>query len=579
MNTHFEELLGLLGVTEQKLLKALYIVRAPRSLVAIVPLCQAFMETIEEFPILSQMPNQHLLRNPKWQVVPEIFEGQSFAINSEEYAEGLELLGRIAVLQTDEEHFSGRCLEKRKNKWTPLRPYTGDSVIGELLLVTTAKQDNQEYFSAVAAWLIRQVQYFHFQRLSLGAYEQYMLGDESRLKDLHHGGRPYTASLSLKELAASKVLGVYASMFGALDEKTSFKLALLASFDDASTKTERKRLAGAADSHFSLANESLDSLASETTKLIPRSWQLLLFSIWEKHLHLITRPGGGGGSVSGRHVESSEIVYGSVLTEALMRTGDEGDGHAGIVDDFFERAKTVDDPESDDPGEEEQCEPVFSLYLSDQDDLLLSFYASKSIQSSVELQNAQLPWTRYLLSSEAVREVLNHVTKPFNCTNYYEVLARLGIALSLITGRAIEELVEPVITETDEYPTAKSPVVINKTKSYLLLFAARPKLADKHLNVPFCYQHQEYIVLPLPKILAPLVQTLQVGQNKRRVSVVRLSKKILKNVPSQYRVTSKSLRNTFIQVLLNIAGGDLGLQKVITDGNEANTQNIIHYAS
>src|SRR5699024_2400245 len=32
-------------------------------------------------------------------------------------------------------------------------------------------------------------------------------------------------------------------------------------------------------------------------------------------------------------------------------------------------------------------------------------------------------------------------------------------------------------------------------------------------------------------------------------------------------------------VLLNIAGGDLGLQKLITDGNEANTQNIIHYAS
>src|SRR5699024_7499205 len=114
--------------TEAELIQALYIARAPRNLVAIVPLCRAFREMRTSYPALCKP--------------------SSFGLPQEAYAQGLELLDRIADLEVDDDYFSGRCLQNRKNQWTPMRPYTGDSVIAELLLVTTLEQSHQEYFKA-----------------------------------------------------------------------------------------------------------------------------------------------------------------------------------------------------------------------------------------------------------------------------------------------------------------------------------------------------------------------------------------------------------------------------------------------
>src|SRR5699024_10185321 len=368
MNTYFKELLQLLnGVPEVKLVEALYILRAPKNLVAIVPLCRAFKEMRTRYPELRKAP--------------------SFGLSEEAYAQGLELLDRIAALEVDDDYFSGRCLQSRKNQWTPMRPYTGDSVIAELLLVTTLEQSSQEHFTALAAWLIRQVQYFHSQRVSINAYKHYLLGNDSRLMKAYHGSRPYNSLRELQKLAArSERLQFIASALDAFDETSSFKLALLTSLDDASSSTERRRLEQYISPFLSVEPNALAIFAAEITALLPRSWQLLLFSIWECRLSIITSPGGcAGGSASPRRVERNELIYGTALTEAFMRVGSEGDAsHSGIVTDFFERDAAVEDPESDDPDEEEQREPVFSLFLSDQKDLLTSFYASKSIQSSIE---------------------------------------------------------------------------------------------------------------------------------------------------------------------------------------------------
>lgn len=70
----------------------------------------------------------------------------------------------------------------------------------------------------------------------------------------------------------------------------------------------------------------------EIVELLPRSWQLLLFSNGEKYLHSISRLGGEAGRASSLGIDRSEIVYGSAPTEVIMRTGDESGGmHAGIV--------------------------------------------------------------------------------------------------------------------------------------------------------------------------------------------------------------------------------------------------------
>ena len=560
MNKEFELLLiELEGVTRRELLQALYVIRAPKNLVAIISMCREFQRAREAFSELEKAP--------------------SFGLNEQDYAYSLRVLDQIAELDIDDDYFSGRCLQNRKNQWTPMRPFTGDSVIAELLLVTTNVRENKQAFEKVSAWLIKQVQYFHFQRLSLDVYEQYMLGEGSRLLDTHYGRRPYGSLLALQKIDRDTerlILLSQACRF--LSENKSFKYALLAAFAGASSKTERNRLKQHALRHFDILEDELLQQSEDVARILPREWVLLLFSVWETRLSLIRRPGGGGGSASPRRVERNGLIYGSVLTETFIRVGEEGETHAGVVADFYERSGIPEDAESDDPDEEEQREPVFSLFLSDKNDLISSFYASKSMQSAIELQNAQLPWTKHLLSSQAIRQLHTHIFKAPKGESDFNCLARLAIGLSLITGRSLDELATPVIAESCVLPTAQAPVVVDKRQGTLLLFGGRPNLSEKHLDTPFCHPAKTYITLNLPRSWYPLIMSLTVGQNRSRKSVVQSSKALLDVLPKSLHITAKNIRNTFNQKLLQVTHGDLGVQKVISDGFEANTQNIIHYA-
>ena len=98
-------------VSRERLIDALYAVRAPRNLVGVIPAMRQFRDWRRIYGPLCECPE-----------LPG-------------YAGSLVILDRIADLEVTDEHLSGRVTARFENAWTPLRPLTGDSVICELLLV------------------------------------------------------------------------------------------------------------------------------------------------------------------------------------------------------------------------------------------------------------------------------------------------------------------------------------------------------------------------------------------------------------------------------------------------------------
>ncbi len=95
-------------------------------------------------------------------------------------------------------HFFSKTTDKNKHKPTPLRPYTGDSGICDLLLIQAGESQNNESFDTVIIWFLEQI--FHFQKKvhTLELYSSYLKGDGSiKLKD-QKGSRVYNAFLAIR---------------------------------------------------------------------------------------------------------------------------------------------------------------------------------------------------------------------------------------------------------------------------------------------------------------------------------------------------------------------------------------------
>ena len=115
MNKYLEELNKFViqntDIQENQLIDALFILRAHYDLAGIVIICQRINELIE---------------------ISDLYQGSEFSSE-------LETLRVISRLPYSEEygHFFSETTNKNKHKLTPLRPYTGDSGICDLLLIET----------------------------------------------------------------------------------------------------------------------------------------------------------------------------------------------------------------------------------------------------------------------------------------------------------------------------------------------------------------------------------------------------------------------------------------------------------
>ena len=167
-------------VSRERLVDALYAVRAPRNLVGIIPAMRQFRDWRCIYGPLRECPE-----------LPG-------------YAESLAVLDRIASLDETDEHLSGRVTARYENAWTPLRPLTGDSVICELLLVRAGQGVNARDFERASAWLLWQAQRFSRGWNTPAAYAQYLSSQTARLLDHRYGHRLYGAYLALRHLAVDE---------------------------------------------------------------------------------------------------------------------------------------------------------------------------------------------------------------------------------------------------------------------------------------------------------------------------------------------------------------------------------------
>ncbi len=545
-------LLDFLGpeVSQEQLVDALYVVRAPRHLVGIIPAMRQFRDwrriyrPLAEFPELSSYP------------------------------ESLAILDRIADFDTMDDQLSGRATERYENVWTPLRPLTGDSVICELLLIQAGGEVDSGDFERASAWLLWQAQRFHQHLISRAVYARYLLSSKERLLDWRFGSRLYGAYLALRRLAVGDPeiraqLKTLLNLAGEFSDEQSRNLTLLVRLARLSGgSTGLARLHRHALNTMGLNAAQLEEAVECVKRTVSRDLARLLVTIWDSSLNrqigLRVSPARG---LTTRSINRPQIRRGERLTEIRL-AADEEDVHSGTVVEFFPREGSLTgrprkrDPDDDDDDPDESPEqPGFSIFLADGDDLLKGYYAAKGIQSAIEYDNAQLHWDKWTLSQVGVQAVVDLVTgdgsgTPLDCE------ARLAMGLSLLTGRSLEEVVRPPIEEQVAQLPPVVSVVIDRFRLCLVVRAGQPELRQppKALQ-PFCRPRSEMLVLPLPPAWRGLVHAIRDPRPRSLKAITARARQLLGSLAPDLRVTAKGLRSALVRALNEQTQGDLGARR------------------
>ena len=560
-------------VSRERLVDALYAVRAPRNLVGIIPAMRQFRDWRCRYEPLRECPE-----------LPG-------------YAESLAVLDRIASLDERDAHLSGRVTASYVNAWTPLWPLTGDSVICELLLVRAGKGVNPEDFESASAWLVWQAQRFNRRWNTRAAYAKYLSPGAARLLELRYGHRLYGAYLAVRHLAMDKPesreqLALLIGCIGEFSDAQSRKLTVLVRLAHlAGGKAGDGFLRHHAIENMGMSPEALKEGIAQVKRTVPSDFARLLIAIWgaevdrEAGFRAISRRGVGIRSIS-----RPQIRRGQRLTEVLLAANEE-DIHSGTVVEFFPGAEPSarrsrrgdpDDDDADDDDPEESCgQPGLSLFLADDEDLLKGYYAAKGIQNAIEYDNAQLHWNKWMLSGSAVRAVVDLVTgSPDASTDPLTREARLAIGLSLLTGRALEEVARPSIEDGEPQFTPKVDVVIDRLRHRVHVRAGKPDLRrPQKVPPPFCRPRATTLSLPLPPAWQPLLEAIRAPPQHSPKAIAAQAYRLLRDLAPALRVTAKGVRSALLRALNAQTGGDLGVLGVVTAGAEANARNIIHYAA
>lgn len=561
------------GVSAEDLARALYAVRAPYCLTAIIPAARQFRDWRRKYPALDELPS-----------LPQ-------------YAKCLEVLDRIADLEVDDDELTGRRLASHRGKRTPLRPYSGDSCICELLLVSAGSSVDTADFERASVWLLWHFQRFHVKDLTQADYRRYLAGEVPRLNRHRYGGRLYRAWLALRSLDRSRAaerlaLGAIARLADELSPERSKQVAVALERCDGPLYAEQlaKLLAGsdaleskAADEEASTPDRPREQLNAVAT---------LLLSLWDEQLAPPVRRRRGWlvGQRSDSGSERPQLRRGERLTEMLQRV--DGDNlHSGTVFEFFVPGPsphgpggTV-EPDDDDPEEEEAGSPAVTVFLADTQSLIRGFYASRGLRNALEYQNALLRWNKSTLSIVAIHAVngliLGSGMRPSGAAASLNRAARLAIGLSLVTGRPLAEVARPLVANGTPAVDDHRQVGIGTAKWRVYVRPGHPSLKRKPAALPpFCHPVADALSLPLPAGWRTLVE--RTGRSHSQRKIAKRARALLLELGDAHptlRITEAGVRDALIGTLADRSGGDLGLLAAVTGGADANGRNVIHYAS
>lgn len=578
MDANLARLAECLGgdVTLVRLVDALFAIRAPRTLEGIVPVCRQFRDWRGAYPDLDSFPELT------------------------DYAERLALLDRIADLEIDDDHLMGRTIGRIRNPWTPLFTVTGDSVIGELLLVQARKAVDAAGFERASVWLLWQAQRFHTRFTTRVVYETYLTSKSGRLATHLPGRRLYEAYLALRSFADSDPATEekLSSFLGFASEPTPARSAGLAWLFRLGTERlaqfDRLRLRQRAMERTGWSELKLTDEIDEALRVVPPGIGRLLTMLWLRSTPKATGPRWARREFFGRDRYRPQIIHGERLTQILQRV-DADDVHAGTVVEFFprepkrrrrRREREREGVMDDDPEEPSQPEPALSLFLADDRDLIRGWYASKGQQNGIEYTNALLRWSKWTLSRPAVNAVEQTVAEPQIAETRLDRYARLAIGLSLLTGRSLERVAGFRIAEESPDVNATVPVAVGLRTHVLYLYAGQPKLRrPPDASAPFCRPRTHVLLLALPERWRELVHSIGVVEGGPRDAITRRARRRLRALGGRQgraptlRVTERGVRYAVLRELDELTRGDLGARQVLTDGAEVDARNIIHYAS
>lgn len=518
MNIYFKQLLEWMNqnthIEEQKLLQALFCLRAHYNLAGIVIICQRIFTLIGD----NELPK---------------------------FRDELNTLKIISTLQYSQEysHFFSETIDRNKHILTPLRPYTGDSGICDLLLIQAGLRQNNESFDTVIIWFLEQI--FHFQKRvhALELYSHYFNGDGStKLKD-QKGSRVYNAFLAIRLLGDPSNEDILEQVKVLLLQNSPIQLIQLMS-----AGSEDKRL----NEVFYALKLFLSQIWQNNRLKNKKKRREFLHRIGLKHKRLILQR------------------YGS-FSIAIQPLEDVDEIHRGLISDVFVSDEIEDD--------ETPLEPLFTFFLAEQSDLIRGFYASKSISQHIEAANVGLVWTKWRLSLRSIQAVwrLCHTSE----TDTSLILrAKLALILSLLTGRPVNELTAPSFNQSADQNNINIQYDYTLSAYVLSVLAGTPILKTKPEDSKFHVPWTKELHLVLPSELNDLVsQVKNLGIKKAHPAVEREVSGLINRVPKALEISLKSIRDILPRLLYEHSRGDLAVVKAVTNASGLNYDNLIHYAS
>lgn len=518
MKSYFKKLLECINqnenIEEKELIQALFLLRAHYSLAGIVVICQRIFTLIGD----DELP---------------------------EFRDELNTLKIISRLQDSEKyaHFFSETIDRNRHTPTPLRPYTGDSGICDLLLIQAGRSRNNESFDTVIIWFLEQI--FHFQKKvhTLGLYSSYLKGDGSIKLKAQKGSRVYNAFLAIRLLG---------------DQGNEY---ILEQFKELLIQNSPKQLI------------HLMSAGSEDKRLNDVFYTLKLFlsQIWQndplknkkKRREFLHRIGL-------KHRKLILQRYGS-LSIAIQPLEDVDEIHRGLVSEVFEDDEIEED--------ETPLEPLFTFFLAEQSDLIRGFYASKSTSQHVEATNVGLVWIKWRLSLNSIQEVFR-LCQPSHTDTSLILRAKLALILSLLTGRSVSELTAPRFSQNADQNNIAIQYDHTLSAYVLSVFAGTPTLKKKPEDSKFHVPWTNELHLVLPIELNDLVsQVKNLGITRHHMAVERDVSELINRVPKELEISLKSIRDILPRLLYEHSQGDLAVVKAVTNASGRNYDNLIHYAS
>lgn len=547
-NKHFDKLAELVqerfGIDQEQLIDALFIIRAHYNLAGIVLVCRR----------LNDLTETHL----------ELKNGTSF----EDLNDRLSTLIKISQLDDAPGHFLEETINKNKRNETPLRPSTGDSSLCDLLLIEHGNRDpeHSNLFEWVLAWFTWQT--FHFQKKihSPQKYRDYLLGK---------------GDIKLKKKDGSRINGAFHALRQLGDVNNSENLKTL---------NQVKHLLSDIDKESSInAATKLEETRKKDTIIenkIRYNLSLFLSQLWfNEKTRSVNRIKRTTSKVKRKQEQLGLRRYGQAFS--VLQRIDADNIHSGLIveinrqsteDNKSEELLTGVNDLNDDPTEL-SVEPEVLLFLSDGNDLLRGFYASKSALHHIESGNAGLLWPRWRLSNTAISQLLSSIEFIANDSPMRH-RAKLAIGLSLLTGRSLSEVSAPVFVESDDTSELANKIWINTSSMVLMVPAGTPELKNVTPLPKFCSSWASFIRLPLPDFMHFLVKEVATYVTTTKQETVKNNAiKILDKLAKHYEVTPKSIQNALKLTLQDKSKGDLAVIKAITNASGLNYDNLIHYAS